>query len=186
MASRDKTRRLCFDAMLLSLALILSYLEFLLPLTLWIPLPGFKLGLSNIIITLVFVTVSPWDAAVVSLARISVMALLFGNVQSFFFALCGGLLSYLGLWLLARVGRRRFSMLGVSVGCAALHNLGQLLCASLWFGTSILLGYLPVLLIAALLFGTVTGVLLQLLLPRFSQIVTQNKKYIKQEKENTV
>ncbi len=170
MAYRDKTKRLTLDAMLLAASLLLSYLEAILPLTLWIPLPGFKLGLCNIVITLVFVAVSPLDAAIVSLSRILVMGILFGNAASFSFSLCGGILSYLGLWALARFGKRFFSMIGVSVGCAALHNLGQLLAATVWFGSSVIIGYLPMLLVAALIFGTVTGVLLELILPRFEQL----------------
>ncbi len=154
--------------MFLGVCLLLSYLEAVLPLTVWLPLPGFKLGLSNIVITLIFAAISPWDAGLVSLCRILLMSILFGNLQSFTFSLCGGLLAYLGLWLLTK--RRFFSMVGVCVGCAALHNLGQLLAAALWFGSGVILGYLPMLLIASLLFGFVTGLLLQLLLPRFQKI----------------
>ncbi len=173
MAYRDRTRRLCFDAMLLGISLLLSYLEAILPLTLWLPLPGFKLGLANILITLVFVAISPLDAGIVSLCRVCVMGMLFGNISSLIFSVCGALLSYLGLWLLARMGRKIFSMIGVSVGCAALHNIGQLLSAALWYGTDIILGYLPILLIAALIFGSVTGILLEFILPRFERIVTK-------------
>ena len=170
MASRDNIRRLCQNAMLLGVGLLLSYLEAILPLTVWIPLPGFKLGLANIGVTLVFVAVSPWDAALVSLCRIGLMGLLFGNLSSFTFSLGGAVLSYLGLWLLARWGKEKFSMIGVSVGCAALHNLGQILVAALWLGTEVILGYLPMLLVAAVLLGTVTGTLLQALLPRFRKL----------------
>ncbi len=170
MAYRGNVRRLCLNAMFLGVSLLLSYLEAVLPLTVWLPLPGFKLGLCNILITLVFVSLSPWDAALISFCRIAIMGILFGNAASFFFSLCGGLLSYAGLWFLARWGKPFFSMIGVSVGCAALHNLGQLSAATLWFGTDVILGYLPILLIAALLFGTVTGILLQFLLPRFEQL----------------
>ncbi len=170
MASRDKIKRVCLNAMLLGISLMLSYLEAVLPLTLWLPLPGFKLGLANIIVTLVFVVISPLDGAIVSLCRILIMGLLFGNATSFIFSLCGGILSYGGLWLLARVGKRAFSMVGVSVGCAALHNLGQLAAAAVMFGTEAMLGYLPLLLVAALIFGAVTGTVLQLILPRFEAI----------------
>ena len=171
MVLRGKIKRLCLDAVLLSLSLVLSYLEAILPITLLIPLPGFKLGLANIIVTMAFVTVSPYDAAAISLCRICIMALLFGNAQSFFFSLCGGLLSYAGLWLLVRLGKRFFSIVGVSVGCAALHNLGQLTAAAILFTTDVILGYLPALLIAALIFGSLTGMLLKLILPRFEGLV---------------
>ncbi len=154
--------------MLLVLCLMLSYLEAILPLDAWIPLPGFKLGLCNILITLVFVALSPIDAAVISLSRILLMGLLFGNMASFTFSLCGGILSYLGLWIFARAGKKLFSMVGVSVGCAALHNIGQLIAAMFWFSADTVWGYLPFLLIAALIFGSLTGSLLVLLLPRIT------------------
>ncbi len=176
MASRDKIRRVCTDAMLLSLALILSYIEAVLPLSAWIPLPGFKIGLSNVVITLTFVLLSPADAAAVSLCRITVMAMLFGNASSFAFALCGGVLSYIGLWLLCRVGRRVFSLIGVSVGCAALHNVGQVSAAAMLYGTQAIIGYLPILLIAALIFGTVTGVLISVIMPRLEKLVKNKSK----------
>ncbi len=172
MAYRDKTYRICQDALMLGLSLIFSYLEAILPLTFWLPLPGFKLGLCNIIITMVFVCISPLDAAIISFSRILLMGVLFGNVTSFIFSLCGGLLSYVGLWLLVRIGERIFSTVGVSVGCALLHNIGQLLAASFLFGADAIFGYLPFLLISALLFGTITGILLQILLPRFRKLST--------------
>ncbi len=170
MAYRDKIRRLCSAAMLLGVSLLLSYLEAILPLTVWLPLPAFKLGLANIVITLIFITVSPLGAAAVSVCRIAIMAMLFGNATSFIFSLSGGLLSYLGLWLLAYFGKRCFSVIGVSVGCAALHNIGQLIAAAVIFDANVFLSYLPALLIAALIFGTLTGALLQLILPRFKAI----------------
>ncbi len=166
MALQNKTKRLCLDALMLAAALVLSYIEAVLPLTAWIPLPAFKLGLANIIVTMIFIKISPLDAAAVSICRISIMGLLFGNIQSFCFSLCGGLLSYFGLWLLAHFGKRFFSMVGISVGCAVLHNSGQIVAAVIFFGTDVILGYLPVLLIAALIFGSLTGMLLQLILPR--------------------
>lgn len=174
MPSRDDrlspARRLCLDAMLLGVALLLSYLESVLPLSVWIPLPGFKLGLCNILITVAFVSVSPRDAAGISLCRILLMGMLFGNVSSLWFSLCGGVLAHMGLWILAQSGRRWFSMIGVSVGCAAMHNVGQLLAAGTLFGFGVVISYLPMLLIASLVFGTVTGLLLQAFLPRFEAV----------------
>ena len=176
-------RRLCIDAMLLGTALLLSYLEAILPLTLWIPLPGFKLGLCNIVITVAFAALSPRDAAAISFCRILLMGLLFGNAMSLLFSLCGGLLAYGGLWLFARAGKRCFSMIGVSVGCAALHNIGQLLAAASLFGIDVILGYLPLLLLAALIFGTVTGVILEMFLPRFEAV---KRSFLKENEKKIV
>ncbi len=169
MALQAKTRRVCFDAMLLGLSLVLSYLEAALPLSLLISLPGFKLGLANIIITLTFAAVSPYDAAVVSVGRILIMGLLFGNASSFFFSVCGGIMSYAMLWLLTYFGKKHFSFIGISVGCAAAHNVGQIFAAVFIFGSGIILNYLPILLIAAVIFGSLTGMLLEFLMPHFNR-----------------
>ena len=70
----SRVKRLTLDAMLLGVAMILSYLEAILPLSL--PLPGAKLGLCNVAIMLCFYAVSPIDALAVSLMRICLTALL--------------------------------------------------------------------------------------------------------------
>ena len=65
--------------------------------------------------------------------------------------------------------RETVSALGISAACAASHNLGQILCASFllrgsgWINPSVF-SYIPVLLLASLITGTITGILLKLLL----------------------
>ncbi len=161
----ERTRRVCLDALLIALAMMLSYLEVLLPLQLWIPLPGFRLGLANLVVVLVFCLISPIDAAIVSALRILLMGLLFGSATSLWFSAMGGLFSYLTLFFLSKRAKRS-SFLGVSVLCAAAHNSGQITAAAALFGGSVVLSYLPLLLIAAVIYGAVVGVLLNLLFPR--------------------
>ena len=55
-------------------------------------------------------------------------------------------------------------MAGVGIGCAALHNLGQILAAGVLLGMSAVVSYLPFLLAASVLFGGFTGLILNLLL----------------------
>ncbi len=145
--------------------MMLSYLEVLLPLGLWIPLPGFRLGLANFAVTAVFFLLSPVDAAAVSLVRIALMSLLFGSVTSFWFSILGGIFAYLMLLFCAKFARR-CSMIGVSVLSAAAHNCGQILAATALFGTGLILSYLPWLLIASVVCGGTVGVLLNLTVPR--------------------
>jgi len=165
-SSQGKTvRRISIDALLCVFAMMLSYLEVLLPLSVIIPLPGFRPGLANLAVTLVFVLLSPADAALVSAVRILLMGLLFGTVTSLWFSFLGGLLSYLTLLLLSHIGRG-FSFLAVSVLSAAAHNTGQILAATLLFEASVIFSYLPVLLLASVFFGGIVGLLLNLLLPR--------------------
>ena len=163
-----RTRMICLCAVFTATAMMLSYLEALLPLTPVIPLPGFKLGLANTVTVLVFALISPRAAAAVSALRILLMGLLFGSAVSLFFSAAGGLLSFAALLLASRL-LRRCSYLGISVLCAAAHNLGQLLAAACLFGREIFLSYLPVLLLAALLSGGLTGILLNLSVPRLQR-----------------
>lgn len=166
----DRTRRICADALLIALSMMLSYLEVLLPLTAWIPLPGFRLGLANVVVLAVFCLRSPVDAAIVSSARILLMGLLFGSATTLYFSAMGGLFSFLTLILLSKIGKR-CSFLGVSVLSAAAHNCGQITAAVTLFGSSLIASYLPWLLIAAVVYGATVGLLLNLSIPRIRRIL---------------
>ena len=159
------TRRLAIDAMLCAFAMMLSYLEVLLPLSAWIPLPGFRLGLANIAVLVVFCLFSPLDAAIVSAVRILLMGLLFGSVTSLYFSALGGFFSFLALLLMSWIGKK-CSFLGVSVLSAAAHNVGQIIAAVTLFGTSLVSSYLPALLLASVVYGGIVGILLNLVVPR--------------------
>ncbi len=165
----QKGRRVVFDAVFLALALILSYLEFLFPVSLVVPLPGFKLGFANLVILALAVHVSMMDAGVVSLLRVTLVAMLFGNMISFWFSLCGALFSLAVIFLGKRV--TVFSYIGLSVLSATGHNIGQLVAAVFLFGWSIVWSYLPVMLVASVLFGTICGILLNFLMPRIGKAV---------------
>lgn len=155
----SRVKRLSLDAMLLALAMVLSYIEAILPLSLALPLPGAKLGLANIAVTLCFCMISPADAFAVSMTRIFLTSLLFGSISSFWFSLAGGMLAYLGLWI-ARPLKNKVTYYGISVMCAALHNVGQCLAAAVLLGDAAILSYLPLLLISAVLFGLVMGAII--------------------------
>lgn len=154
-----RVKRLCLDAMLLGVAMMLSYLEAILPLSAIIPLPGAKLGLANICVTICFFTVSPFDALLVSVMRVFLMALLFGNFSSFVFAITGALLAYLGLWI-GKLARRWVSYYGISMLSAALHNLGQCIAGAFVLGSTAIFSYLPLLLVFSLVFGFINGAII--------------------------
>ncbi len=166
----DKTRRICFDALLTAAAMILSYLETILPVQMLIPLPGIRLGLANLAVVAVFVLVSPSDSAIVSAVRILSMGLLFGSVTSLYFSAMGGLFSFLMLIFLRFFGKK-LSFVGVSMLCAAAHNTGQILAAITLFDVGLLFSYLPMLLAASVICGGIVGLLLNLLTPRLQKIL---------------
>ena len=156
-ASDRRVVRMAENAAFLSAALILSFVESFLPAAI-LPLPGFKIGLANLAILSVFYrTRSPANAALISLCRCLITFLLFGNVTSFLFSLCGGALVIIMLCIAGRLPG--LSFIGISVLCASAHNLGQLAAAVFLTGTAVL-AYTPALFAASAVYGTVNGILL--------------------------
>lgn len=156
------TKQLALCAVLTALALGLSTLENLFPITLLIPLPGVKLGLANIVTVFVLYRLGPGPAFGVLISRCLLGSLFAGNASALLFSLLGGVTALGLMWLLSRL--RGLSVYGVSIGGAAGHNLGQMAAALITLGNSAVLGYLPVLLGVSLLTGTLTGFVTALLL----------------------
>ncbi len=151
------SRRLTRGAMLVSLALVLSLIERLIPLDLLVPIPGVKLGLANIVTLFALTSLGFRDASVILALRIGILGLINGPVPLIISA-SGGLLSLLLMWLLLRGNGRVVSLIGVGMGGAAAHNTGQVIAASLILGNpALLVTYLPPLLLAGLLTGILTG-----------------------------
>ncbi|MBO4229322.1 MAG: Gx transporter family protein [Clostridia bacterium] len=163
---KDPARRVAELGILLVLAMVFSYLEALFPIPL--PLPGIKLGFANIAVILCACYCGLPEALLLNLLRVVLSAILFGNLSGLLFSLSGAFFSSLTLIFLVLSFRGSVSVLGISVACAASHNLGQILCASFllrgssWINPSVF-SYIPVLLLASLITGTITGILLKLL-----------------------
>lgn len=167
---RKLTRRVAADAVFLVLALALSYIEVVIPLGAILPLPGFKLGLANILVMILVWRVSAADGAVVSFLRVVIMGLLFGTPISMLFSAGGALLSFLTQLLLKRFSGNAISFIGISVLSASAHNVGQLICAGAVFDFRVVITYLPLLLVASVIFGTISGILVNRLYPCLERI----------------
>jgi len=148
-------RRLCTAGLLGALALLLSYVESLVPLPL--PLPGVKLGLANLAVLLALYLFGMRDALFVLLVKATLSSLLFSGPGALPYALCGGGLALVCMVLLKRLPA--LSILGVSAAGAAAHGLGQVLLGALLTKTPALLLYATPLMLA----GVVTGVVLGLI-----------------------
>lgn len=143
--------------MFLSLALICSYVESLIPF--YFGVPGVKLGLANLVVV-VMLYLSGWkDAALISLLRILLAGFLFGNPFSILYSMGGGILSFAVMLLLQRT--EKFQMVSVSVAGGIFHNVGQLFVASLAVENYHLFYYAPVLLAAGFATGFLIGMLAQ-------------------------
>ncbi len=159
-----KTKRLVLLAMLTAVAMILSYVESLLP---SVGIPGVKMGLANIAVIFALFRFGWKEAAALSLVRVVLVSLLFGSVGAMLYSLAGAVLSLAVMALLRRIDR--FSTVGVSVAGGVAHNAGQILMAMLILQTKQLLGYLPVLAVSGIAGGVLTGLAAALLIRRIPE-----------------
>ena len=157
-----KTRKITTLGLSVALALILSYVESLLPPLMAVP--GVKVGLPNIVILFLLWRYGWKEAAAVSGLRLLLTAALFTGFAAFFYGLSGAVLSLLGSALLKRSGR--FSPLGVSAAGGVLHNLGQIALAALVLDSGYVFAYLPVLLLSGTVAGALVGLLAGILIQR--------------------
>ena len=157
-----KTRQLTLCALLAAVALALSYVEGMLPLP--VPLPGFKLGLANIVTLFALYTLGAPSALAILLVRVLLGAMFAGNASALIYSLLGGFAAMGTMIALSR--GEKLSVYGVSIGGAAAHNCGQVAAAMLTLGNAAPAAYLPVLLIVALFSGALTGFVCSLLLGR--------------------
>ncbi|MBR0303109.1 MAG: Gx transporter family protein [Clostridia bacterium] len=162
-SSRLDARKIADGAVLLVVALALSYVEYLIPVTWLIPLPGFKIGLANVAVAVAFFRCGPLCAATVSALRIVISSLLFSGVTTLLFSFAGGALSFIVLCLIAYTLKERVSFFGICIPMAFAHNAGQLLCAMAVVKSSAVIYYFPALAAASLLYGALTGLILNAL-----------------------
>ena len=145
-----------------ALAMVLSYLESLIPMS--FAVPGIKLGLANIAVVFTLYKLGAKEAVIVSLVRIIWMAILFGNFLTLAYSIAGAALSLTAMILLKRSDR--FSTVGVSVTGGILHNAGQILVAMLVMETAQIVYYLPVLCLSGIAAGVAIGAVSAIIIKR--------------------
>jgi len=155
-------RQIAEYGILIALAMILSYVEFLVP---FLPaIYGIKLGLANIVVVFSLYRLGGGSAAVISLIRVLLMAMLFGNGFALIYSAAGAILSLTVMLLLKKFGH--FSPIGVGAAGGVTHNIGQLLCAMFLLGVDQFIYYLPVILVSGTIAGVLIGAMADILLKR--------------------
>ena len=158
-----KTKKLTVMAILTAVALTIFVLEAQIPPI--VPLPGVKLGLSNIITVFAVFAMGPGEAAAILTCRIFLGAVFAGNFSSIFYSAAGGLCA-----ILVTIGLRRIlttTQLWVAGALGAFaHSIGQMAMAVLLTGTTAILIYLPVMVGISIVTGLVTGLCAQFLVNR--------------------
>lgn len=164
--------RTAYFGVFTALALILSYVETLIPISFGVP--GIKLGLANLVIVIVLYTYGGREALLLSVTRILLSGFLFGSLSMIFYSLAGGVLSLAVMVFLRRLGG--FSVQGISMAGGVFHNIGQLLLAMVVVETYQVGYYVPVLLLSGLVTGMVIGVISSEVLKRTTFLKKQEEK----------
>ena len=154
--------RVAYFGVFTALALIFSYVESLIPISLGIP--GVKLGLANLIIVIALYKMPLGQVYLLSIVRVLLSGFIFGNYFSIIYSLAGGLLSLTVMAVLKKAGG--FSIAGISIAGGVFHNVGQLLVAMAVVETFQVAYYVPVLLFAGLITGFLIGITAREMLKR--------------------
>lgn len=157
---RARVRRLALCALLTAIALTIFVVEAQFPLP--VPVPGLKLGLSNVV-TLFALAVFGWkEALAILLVRVFLGNLIAGQITSLLYSLAGGIFSFVCMALILRILRQNQLWVAGGIGGVA-HNAGQMAVAVAVTQTPALLAYFPVLMLCGILTGTLTGLCAQIL-----------------------
>ncbi len=162
-----KTKTLTRLALLTAIALSIFMVEQQLPAP--IPVPGVKLGLSNIVTLYCVFLYGPWQALAVLLCRVILGALCSGRIMALAYSLAGGLLSWGLMYLLRRVVKEGQLWVCSVLGGIA-HNIGQILAAMLITGTPSIALYLPLLILSGMAAGLFTGLCAQALVRHMARL----------------
>ncbi len=153
------TRKMVLMSLMVAYSLALYILETVIPNPLMALFPGAKLGLSNIITLLCLINFGFKDTFVILTVRIILSSIFAGPASTILFSISGGYLSLFGMQAAIKI--KGFSTIGISVLGAIMHNIGQLLMASLIISSISIMSYLPFMLGASVLTGIFIGVVVK-------------------------
>lgn len=173
-AKSDRLHRLIYLALLLALAIVLSWFEGMLP-----PIPApvpLKFGLSNIAVMYALFFLGGKEVFVLAILK-SLFVLIMRGPLPAALSLAGGLLSVLVMYLLNRLFKEKGSYFMLSIAGAITHNLGQFLVLLVFFNALSLLWILPILLITGIGTGIVSASLLRLLIPALKRMPGISKEF---------
>lgn len=148
-------KRIAKMSMLVALAIIFSYIEFLIPINLGVP--GIKLGLANLVIVIALYIMNTMDVCLISILRILILGFMFGSGMSIIYSIAGAVLSLIVMCIIKRI--KGFSIVGVSIAGGVCHNIGQIVVAMLVVETTGILYYMPALLVSGVITGAIIGII---------------------------
>ncbi len=155
------SRKIAICGLLTALAILMGYVEMLIPLP--VALPGVKLGLANVVVLIALYHLGAKTAFFLSLVRVVLSGLLFAGFAGLLYSLAGAMLSFIAMTALKKTGK--MSITGVSVAGGVFHNVGQIIVAALVVENVKMAYYLPFLLVSGVVTGIFIGLVAKVCLP---------------------
>ncbi len=154
MNNKYTSRQIGLMAVFIAIGLVLQYVENQILIT---PVPGGKLGLSNIVTIINIFVFGGRNALLIAALRSFLGSIIMGGAISAVYSVSGAVLSTIAMWLMKKYLYPKVSLVGISIAGASIHNITQLFVAVITYKSIYVFSYLPLLLIIALLSGTATG-----------------------------
>jgi len=145
-----------------ALALILSYIESLIPIP--VPIPGIKLGLANIAVVFALYKMNWSYAAFISVIRVILVGFMFGSLSATIYGLAGAVLALVTMTILKRC--TGLHIITISICGALAHIAGQMSVAGAVTDYGAVMYYAPYLLAVSLVTGALIGYLANILINR--------------------
>lgn len=167
---KEKTiRKITLLSLFLAIGILLNYIENCLPS--FIPIPGVKLGIANIVSLIVLYFFDKKTYFLLGLLRIIIVGVLFSGLftASFFLSLSGFISSSIILLILSM--NKKISIYTLSVASAVFHSIGQILCASILYSSFYLLGYLSILTFTSAIAGLLIAYIAALIINQLEKTI---------------
>lgn len=158
-------QKIIFIALLVAQGVVIGLVENMIPYPFAFA-PGAKLGLANLITIIAIFTMKKTDSFLLVWLRLILTTLLGGTISTFLYSMSGAMLSYFAMLLVKQLGPKRVSIIGISAVGGFMHNVGQLVTASLIAGSWSVMLYLPILSFLGILSGIAIGIAANFLLVR--------------------
>lgn len=146
-----ETEKITNFALFISISIVLSIFEMLIPINFIVP--GVKLGLGNMLLVILLDYYDFKELLVFQIIKISVTTFILGLFSIYMFSLSGGLLALIVMYSVRKIFKTKVTTYTLSMCGAIAHNIGQIIFAIYALKAPELIGYIPFL----VLFGSITG-----------------------------
>mgnify|MGYP000389353143 FL=1 len=150
-----KAKKVILISLFVSVALIVSLLEYYIP----IPIPNVRLGLSNIIIINSILLFGFKETFFISFLKAILLVIILGNPISFIYNFSAGFTSIVTMYILNKFCSKYLSLIGISVLGSVFHVMVQILVSMVLLNTKTLINFIPFLGIIGVFTGILVGII---------------------------